>query len=431
MLDIKFIRENLAAVKKSAKDKNVQVDIAKLLDLDKQRRKFQTQIDGVNRVRKNLAKNISKPSAADIKAGKSAKEKLAKLEKQYSATNDEYKKILEAVPNVSSKDTPAGNDESSNKVLRKVGKPAKFKYKPKTHLELGEALDVIDMARAAKVSGARFAYLKGGLAMLEFALIQHAMATLTDEKVLTSIIKKAKLKVSAKPFIPIVPPVLIKPDVMQRMDRLEPKNERYHTATDDLYLIGSAEHSIGPIHMNEILQVGDMPVRYVGFSTSFRREAGSYGQDTKGIMRVHQFDKVEMETFSSADDGLAEHELMIAIQEHLVKSLDLPYQVVLKCTGDQGKPNNRGVDIEMWMPSQNKYRETHSADYMTDYQARRLSTKVKMVDGQTELVHTNDATAFAIGRTLIAIMENNQQEDGSIEVPKVLQSYSGLKVIKK
>jgi seryl-tRNA synthetase len=222
---------------------------------------------------------------------------------------------------------------------------------------------------------------------------------------------------------------MIRPEVFQRMARLEPKEERYYIPSDDIYLIGSAEHTLGPLHMDETIQEDRLPIRYLGFSTAFRREAGSYGKDTRGILRVHQFDKLEMESFVSPEEGFAEQDFFVAIQEYLVHSLGLPYQVVAICTGDMGNPDVRQFDIEMWIPSQGKYRETHTSDYMGDYQARRLATKMKRKDGKTEFVHMNDATAFAIGRTLIAIMENYQTADGKIMVPEVLQKYVGKKVI--
>ena len=223
---------------------------------------------------------------------------------------------------------------------------------------------------------------------------------------------------------------MIKPDIFAKMARLEPKDERYYIQSDDVYLVGSAEHALGPMHMDETILEQDLPLRYAGYSTAFRREAGSYGKDTKGILRMHQFDKIEMESFSKPEDSIMEQDFFVAIQEYLLKQLEIPYQVMMICTGDMGGPDARQIDIECWMPGQNKYRETHTADLMTDYQARRLNTKLKRKDGKNEFVHMNDATVFAIGRTLIAILENNQQKDGSVKVPKVLHKYTGFKAIK-
>ena len=209
------------------------------------------------------------------------------------------------------------------------------------------------------------------------------------------------------------------------------KDERYYLEKDDLYLVGSAEHTLGPLHMKETLFEKDLPKRYIGFSTSFRREAGSYGKDTRGILRVHQFDKLEIESFTTGENALLEQEFIVAIQEYLMQSLKIPYQVVFIATGDMGKPDARQFDIESWMPGQNKYRETHTSDLMGDYQARRLNTRVRFKDGTKEFVHMNDATVFAIGRMLIAILENYQKKDGSVKIPAVLQKYVGIKDIKK
>ena len=358
---------------------------------------------------------------------------MEKIEPELGNISKEYKSLLYRVPNIYSEDTPVGPDESENKVLKRVGELTKFNFKPKDHIQLGEDLGVIDTASAAKVSGARFNYLKGELALLEFALIQYCFSILTNEKILKEIAKKNNLKVDTKPFVPIIPPVLVKEETLEKMARLEPREERYHIPSDNLYLIGSAEHSVGAIHMNEILGEKNLPLRYIGFSSSFRREAGSYGKDAKGILRVHQFDKLEIVSFTAPEKGMDEQNFIVAIQEYLIGSLGLPYQVVAICTGDMGGPDYRQIDIETWMPGQNKYRETNTSDYNTDYQSRRLNTKIKKSDGKLEYAHMNDATAYAIGRTLIAILENYQQADGSVDVPEVLRKYmpGNIEIIKK
>jgi seryl-tRNA synthetase len=427
MLDIKFIRENAEAVKKNCDSRNVKCDIDRLLSLDEKRKELMQQVEELNAGKNKLNDVIQKAEAEErknlIEQGKAFKEKLEKAEPELKKINEEYKEILYKIPNVHSKDTPIGPDEASNKVIKKVGEPTKFDFQPKDHIQLGEELGIIDTERAAKISGSRFNYLKGELAILEFALVQYCFAVLTDETILRDLIKKNNLNVDLKAFIPIVPPVLIKRETLERMARLEPKEERYYIPSDDLYLIGSAEHSVGSIHMDEILSEKDLPLRYIGFSSSFRREAGSYGKDTKGILRVHQFDKLEMVSFSTPEQGLAEQNFIVAVQEYLIGSLELPYQVVAICTGDMGGPDYRQIDIETWLPGQSKYRETNTSDYNTDYQSRRLNTKVRRGDGKLELVHMNDATAFAIGRILIAILENYQQADGSVKIPEVLQKY--------
>ena len=400
MLDIRFIRENPEIVKQAAKNKGVEVDVDKILELDESRRKIQGEIDELNHKKKEFAQ------ARDIEGGKKAKEESAKLEDELRITNNELRELLYAVPNIPTDDTPIGESEKENKVIRQEGKKPEFDFEPKPHWELGKELDVIDNERAANVSGARFTYLKGPLAIMEYALMNFALSI---------IIKKG--------FTPIIPPIFIKPAVYQKMARLEPKEERYYIPSDDLYLIGSAEHTLGPMHMDEIIPEKNLPIKYVAFSPALRREAGAAGKDTRGIIRLHQFHKVEMEVFSTAETGMQEHLNLIAIEEELLKALELPYQVVLKCTADIGDPNACGVDIETWMPGQNVYRETHTADYMTDYQARRLNTKYRKSDGETAFVHTNDATALAIGRTIAAIMENYQTKTGTIKIPEVLKPW--------
>ena len=265
------------------------------------------------------------------------------------------------------------------------------------------------------------------------SLIESMRIQWLSEKELKKIADSVTKGYSVKPFIPIVPPVLVRPDVMTKMARLteQDKDERYYLPKDDLYLVGSAEHTLGPMHMDETFNEDDLPVRYLGFSTSFRRESGSYGQDTRGVLRVHQFDKIEMESFTLPEESTKEQDFIVAIQEKLVQALKISYQVVMISTGDMGNPDARQIDIECWMPGQGKYRETHTSDLMTDYQTRRLNTKVRRKDGRIEFAHTNDATAFAIGRTLIAILENYQQEDGSVKVPEVLQKYIGVEVIRR
>lgn len=435
MLDIKFIRENKEKVKEAAKNKNIKVDIDELLKLDEERRGLKKKIDDSRTERNKLAKNVktSRPDEKTLAEGKKLKEQIAGLEKEYNEIEEKYNKLIFAVPNVYSDDTPIGPDESGNKVIKQVGKIPNFKFKPKEHWQLGEELDVIDMARGVKVSGTRFGYLKGELAILEFALVQYAFSVMTDEKILAEIIKDNHLEIEANPFIPVVPPVMIKPEVFQKMARLEPKEDKYYIPNDDLFLIGSAEHTLGSMHLDETLLEKDLPIRYVGFSTAFRREAGSYSKDLKGILRVHQFDKVEMESFTLPEKGILEQNFFVAIQEYLMQSLKIPYQVVAICSGDMGTPDIRQIDIEAWLPGQNKYRETHTSDYMSDYQARRLGTKVRRQDGRSEFAHMNDATVFALSRTPIAIMENYQQADSSIIIPEVLRKYmpGGLKVISK
>lgn len=438
MLDIKFIRENAEAVKKNCELRKIKCDVDQMLLLDEKRRKSVQYIEELNAERNKISElmQMSKDKEEKkklIEQGKAVKEKLEIVKPELEEIEKEYKELMNKVPNIISSDTPIGPDESGNKVLRKVGEPKKFDFEPKEHWQIGESLDIIDIPRAAKVTGSRFNYLKGGAALLEFALIQYCFSILTNEEKLKEIIEKNNLKVSSKPFVPVVPPVFIKPEAMGRMARLEPSEERYHTDADDLYLVGSAEHTLGAMYMDETLPEEQFPIRYIGFSTAFRREAGSYGKDMKGILRVHQFDKLEMESFDIPEDSVAEQDFIVAIQEYLIGSLGLPYQVVAICTGDMGGPDYRQIDIETWMPGQNKYRETNTSDLMIDYQARRLNSRIKRKNGKTELMHMNDATAYAIGRTLIAIIENYQQKDGSVKIPEVLLPFmpEGMEVIRK
>lgn len=427
MLDIKFIRENPDVVKEAVKNKKALVNVDDLLELDKKRR-------GVIELSESLKAEQNKKSkegqsAESIENLKELKEKIKKIEDDLAGIESEYQELMLKIPNIPFDDTPVGQNESANKVIRQVGKIPEFSFKPKEHWEIGQELDILDTKRAAKVSGTRFVYMKGGLALMEFALIQYALSVLTDRDQLKKIIKKVKLNVSDTPFIPVLPPVFIKPEVFQKMGRLEPKEERYHIPSDDLYLIGSAEHTLGSMHMDEFIPIEKLPLRYAGFSTAFRREAGSYGKDTKGMLRVHQFDKLEMESFALPEDSRKEQDFIVAIQEYMVQELGLSYQVVAICTGDMGMPDARQIDIETWMPGQNKYRETHTSDFMTDFQSRRLGIRFKR-NNKSEYVHMNDATAFA-GRTLIAIMENYQTEKGTIIIPKALQKYmNGIKEIK-
>ena len=424
MIDLNYIRNNQDTVRKAILNKKSKVDFDAFLVLDEKRRTLQKAIEDI-RASRNVAS-----AGQDVARGKELKMELQKLTMELTSVEADFNKAYKLIPNIPSEDTPIGRDEDENVVARQVGVKPVFSFKPKEHWELGKTLGIIETDKAGEISGSRFAYLLGDLVLVQQALVNLAFKTLTDEATLKAIADKAGLKVSTKPFVPVVPPVFIKPDVMEKMARLEPREERYHLAEDDLYLVGSAEHTLGPLHMNEIIPEEKLPLRYIGLSPAFRREAGSHGKDVKGILRLHQFDKLEMESFALASDGLAEQDFIVAIQEHLLGLLGLPYQVVRICTGDMGGPDMRQMDIETWMPGQDRYRETNTSDYMGSYQSMRLQTKVRRVAGGTEYVHMNDATAFAIGRTLIAIMENYQQEDGSIVVPEVLRAIVGKSVIK-
>ncbi|MEK7583721.1 MAG: aminoacyl--tRNA ligase-related protein, partial [Patescibacteria group bacterium] len=296
MLDINFIIEHKKEVEKAIKHKRVDLDLKKLLTLHEQRLELLQTIEGLQQRRNEHTKKIKdaggKPESAMIAEGKKIKDEITAKEPGLREVEGEYHAMMLRVPNVYSDDTPVGKDESGNKVLRTFGKLPHFAFKPKEHWELGESLGVLNIAKAAEVSGSRFNYLLGDLARMEFALIQFTLAVLTDGDLLAKIASRANLTVSTSPFITVVPPVLVRPGVMERMGRLEPRDERYHMEKDDLYLVGSAEHALGPLHMDETFDEKSLPRRYIGFSTAFRRESGSYGQDVKGILRVHQFDKL-------------------------------------------------------------------------------------------------------------------------------------------
>lgn len=423
MLDITIIRENPDMVQGVASTKGVEIDIPELLRIDEQRRSLQQEADELRAKRnQRTASQKSKPSEATIQEGKELKERLGEIEKKLRLAEQKYRVLIERVPNIPTEDTPVGKSEEENVCLRQVGEKSTFSFSPAPHYELGETSGCINTKRAAQVSGSRFAYLMGDLVLLQFALIRFVLETVTNSETLQSIISGSTLDVSNKPFIPVLPPCMVRPDILRAMARLEPKEDRYYIPEDDLFLAGSAEHTLGPFHAEETLSEKDMPIRYIGFSTAFRREAGAHGKDVRGILRMHQFDKMEMESFTLPEDGVKEQEFLVAIQEYLMRQLEIPYQVVLKCTADMGIPNARAIDIESWLPGQDRYRETHTADYMSDYQSRRLGTRIRKGES-VFLAHMNDATALAMGRTIIAIMENNQTKNGSIQIPKVLLPY--------
>lgn len=431
MLDINLIRENPDQVKKATKDKGLDPKVVdEVLKLDKERRAL---IQLVEKNRKIINETSNKVQAEKddkkrlklIAWAKIIKGDLKNQEPQLKEIKKQFHDAIISIPNPASPDVKTGKDETENEVIRKWGKLPKFNFEPKDHLELGQKLGLIDIDRAAKISGARFTYLTNDAVLLEFALINFALATLIKKR-----------------FVPILPPMLMKVPVFHKLGYSEHQGHgNYYFVIGDpnqtsqgeeetgYYLVGTAEHSIVPYFKDEILGRNELPKRFVGFSSAFRREAGSYGKDTKGILRVHQFDKVEMVSFTKPEESDKEHELLLSIEEELLQALEIPYQVVKMCSGDLGAPAARKYDLEAWIPSQNKYRELTSTSTCTDFQSRRLNIKYKDID-KTQYVHTLNGTAFAIGRTIIAIMENFQRADGSIAIPEVLHKYMGKKVIK-
>ena len=429
MLAIQFIRENADLVTEKSMQKGFEVDITQLLGFDDKRREMLQKVETLRQTRNKIAEvgKDQKPTAQQLAEGKKIKDELGKLEHQLLAIEEEFLTLLKQVPNMPAEDVPVGTSEKENLVTKEWGDKPKFDFKPKTHWEIAEARGLIDKERAAKVAGSRFAYIKGDLVRLQLAIMQFTIESLTNEETIKKIIQDFGIKdVSSRPFIPVLPPAMIRTEVFDAMDRLEPREDRYKVGTDEdnLWLQGSAEHTLGPIYMNEILSAEVLPIRFLGYLTSFRREAGSYGKDIEGIIRMHQFDKLEVESFTLPEQGMNEHLFMIAVQEYLMQQLNLPYHVLNKCTADIGKPNARGVDLEAWLPGHNRYLETHTADFMTDYQSRRLNTKAKKGD-ETFFVHTNDATALAPGRTMVAIIENYQTAGDKVGIPVALRPYMG------
>lgn len=424
MIDLKQIRENRSKIEKELKKKAFPINLDHLVEIDETRVRLIKEVDELRTQRNEAAK------ARDIEKGKEIKTKLEKAEHSLGAVEQEFKKELYKVPNPPLSDVPVG-DETKNEVIKTYNEPKKFNFLPKSHVELGEALGIIDIPRAAKVSGSRFAYLKGDGVLLELALVQYALKKLTKEG-----------------FEPIFPPVLIKQEITEDLGYWQVgANENYYLVSDfekqnevdqevqnNLYLIGTGEHAVVPMHKNETFTQESLPRKYAAFSSCFRRESGSYGKDTQGILRVHQFDKVEMVSFVKPEEDEKERRKMLEIAEGLMKDLALPHRVVKLATGDLSFPSAETVDIETWIPSQNKYRETHSISTTTHFQAKRLGIKYQRSlhsgesqkeKGEKSFVHILNGTAFAIGRTIIAILENYQKEDGTVEVPEVLREYLG------
>lgn len=402
MIDIKYIKENKNEFLKGISAKGFNVDVDLIIKLDEERCALRKKIAIFNAERKKIA------DARDAGRGRKIKSELDNLEADEKLLSEKVEALLRKIPNLPLPEVPIGKDENDNIVLREVGEIPKFDFQPRDYMTLSEKLGWIDTERAGKAIGSRFGYLLRDAVDLEFALIRFTFDILKKEG-----------------FIPIVPPVFLKPEAMRGAGYLDyNEDEVYRLEKDNLYLIGTSEQAIVAMHMNEILDAEFLPIRYAGFSSCFRREAGSYGKDTKGIFRVHQFDKIEMFSFAKSDNSIKEHEFLLSMEEKLMKELNLPYRVLQICTGDLGFQAASKYDIETWLPGQNQYRETHSTSNDTEFQSRRLNIKYKnLKTGKNELVHTLNGTAFAIGRMIIAIMENCQQKNGTIKIPAVLEGY--------
>lgn len=413
MIDIKTILEQPEIVAKNNENRGKTIDVAVAAGLAAKRLELVDAVQVLRTRGNQIAELIPKASAEEraglIEEGKRMKEEAKVKEAELNVVEAELETELHKYPNLLREDVPVGKDETSNEVVRLFMEPTSFAFEPKDHLTLGENLEMIDVERATKVSGTRFVYLKGDLVLLEFALIQYAFSLLGKNG-----------------FVPVMPPHIISTSAMSKMGYLDHGGEEevYHLKNDDAVLIGTSEQAIGPMLMDEMLDETKLPLRYMGFSPCYRREAGSYGRDVRGILRMHQFDKIEMFSFTAPEESDKEHALLLSMEEQLMQGLKLPHRVLKLCSGDIGAPSARTYDIETWIPSEQKYRETHSTSNTTDFQTRRLNIRVKR-EGKNVLAHALNGTAFAIGRTLIAIMENYQQEDGSILVPDVLKAYVG------
>lgn len=411
MLDIELIRKEPDKVREGIKKKGASSELVDaFLEVDEKWRSLVTETESIRAEKKNLGKE-------DVDKSRKLKEDLKSLEDEVKNLEEKKESIIEQIPNIPAENIKVGKDESENEVIKTVGEKPEFSFTPKDYITL--AGDMIDIETASKVAGSRFSYILGDLVLLEFALIKLAYDKLLPHG-----------------FIPVIPPVMVRPEVLRDMGKAKflEGDDAFFLEKDNLFLVGSSEHTIGPLHMNSVINDTELPKRYLGFSTCFRREAGSYGKDAGGILRVHQFDKVEMFSIVKPEDSEREHEFLLEREEELMQALGLHYQVVSICTGDMGFENYRQYDIETWMPGQNKYRETHSASNTTDYQSRGLKIKYRHTEeGQEkkDFVHMLNGTAFAIGRILIAIIENYQEENGDIVVPEVLRSYVGKEKIKK
>ena len=427
MIDIQFVRDNPTVVAEKSQQKGYNIDVSKLLTLDTERLTLLGQVEELRRQRNanaDVIKKAGKPEQSLIDQGKQLKVDLAHRESLLQQTHNEWLELLKSIPNMPLAEVPVGQSEEQNVAIKEFGNKPEFNFEPKNHAQIAEAKGWLDKERAAKIAGARFVYIKGDLVLLEFALWQFGLNTLTNRDVLADIIAQNNLNVPDNPFTPVLPPAVAKTAVFEATGRLNKQEQTYKIEEEDLWLNASAEHTLSPMYLNEILPEKDLPIRMVGYTTAFRREAGTYGKDTEGIFRLHQFNKLEMESFTTADNSLQEHLFMVAIQEYLMQQLGLPYQVLEKCTADIGRPNAKGVDINVWLPGQNAYRETHTADYISDYQARAMQTRVRRSNGSVELAHTNDATAFS-ERPLAAILENFQTQEGNVIIPEVLRAYMG------
>lgn len=408
MLDIKYIRENLEVCKIAAKNKNRDVEWDELLSLDEKRRELIGKAEDLREERNKLTRN-------DVERGKAIKGELKTLEDELRMVEEKFYQRMITVPNVPDASVPVGKDESENVEIKTWGKPTKFTFTPKDHIDLAKSFDLIDFERGAKVGGSRAYFLKNEAAQLEMALMFYSLQ-----------------KLVAKGYTPLIAPSLVKEFTFVGNGQFPwGKEEVYALPKDEVYLAGTAEVPVTAYYSNEVLLEKDLPKKFVAFSSCYRREAGSYGKDTRGVYRVHQFNKIEQVIISKSEtnNSITLHEELLANSEEILQDLKLPYRVLLMCTGDMGEPQVKKYDVETWMPGRNAYGETMSNSFMGDFQARRLKIRYRANDGTMKFCHTLNNTAAASPRLLVALLENYQQEDGSILIPKVLQPLMGKKVI--
>ncbi|HEY1126257.1 MAG TPA: serine--tRNA ligase [Actinomycetota bacterium] len=411
MLDVKAIRENPGRARKALARRGMGESIDELLELDERRRELTARVEQLRAEQNRASKAIGKAQADErtklIEEVSKVSVAIDRLEPELEEAEHRLADALARVPNLPDESAPDGFTEEDAVEVRRRGEPPQLGFEPRDHVALGEFLGMLEVERAVRTSGSRFVYLLGDIVHVQFALVRHALDILT-----------------VKGFLPVIPPVLVREEAMFGTGFLPTDAVNiYVTREDDLYLVGTSEVSLAAFHMGEILDESSLPIRMAGYSTCFRREAGSYGKDLGGMFRVHQFDKVEMFSFTRPEDSRDEHEFLVGVEEEIVGNLDLPYRVVNIAAGDLGLAAAKKYDIEGWLPGQARYRELTSCSNCTDYQARRLQTRIRRGDGSIEVLHTLNGTATAVGRTLIAILENRQRQDGSVELPKALFPY--------
>ncbi|HEV2907549.1 MAG TPA: serine--tRNA ligase [Actinomycetota bacterium] len=412
MLNLRAIREDPDPVRAALarRERGLADDLDHLIELDGERRKVTLEVEDLRAEQNRGSKAVGSASGDEreqlITSLRQVSGRLAELEPRLADLDEEVLRLAGRLPNPPHESVPEGESEEDNEVQRMVGEPTTFAFEPKDHVDLGQRLGIIDLERGARVSGSRFTYLLDGAVWIQWALVRYCMDLL-----------------GSKGFVPVVPPVLVREEAMYGTGFLPAAEAQiYVTRDDDLYLAGTSEVPLAALHQDEILDPESLPRRYAGYSTCFRREAGTYGKDIRGIFRLHQFDKVEMFSLTAPEMSWDEHEFLLSCQEKILGGLSLPYRLVLVCSGQMGNAAAKQYDIEVWLPGQGRYRELTSCSNCTDYQARRLECRVRF-EGGNQTAHTLNGTACAVGRTLIALLENFQQEDGSVPLPESLHPY--------